>query len=60
MMDPLNYRTQVSGIFRRHGWDYALTDAYAQETGEALRNLFQGHVRETRPNRDSSQRPREF
>jgi DNA repair photolyase len=36
MMDPLNYRTQVSRIFRSYGWDYALTDAYAAKTREAL------------------------
>jgi DNA repair photolyase len=42
MMDPLNYRNQVSGIFRRHGWDYALTDAYAEKTRAALRDLFHG------------------
>jgi len=39
MMDPLNYRTQVSRIFREHGWDYALTDAYAAKTREALKDL---------------------
>jgi DNA repair photolyase len=39
MMDPLNYRTQVSRIFRSHGWDYALTDTYAAKTREALSNL---------------------
>ena len=47
MMDPLNYRTQVSGVFRRQAWDYALTDAYAQETREALRTYFKATVRET-------------
>jgi DNA repair photolyase len=36
MVDRLNYRQQVSAIFRRHGWDYALTDAYARETGDWL------------------------
>jgi DNA repair photolyase len=36
MVDPLNYRQQVRDIFHRHGWDYALTDAYAAETGAAL------------------------
>jgi DNA repair photolyase len=46
MMDPLNYRRQVSGIFRRHGWDYALTDAYAVETRKALENLFAGRLRQ--------------
>jgi DNA repair photolyase len=49
MMDPLNYRRQVSQIFHRHGWDYELTDAYAQETRVALTGLFQGRMREARP-----------
>jgi DNA repair photolyase len=44
-LDPLNYRQQVSQLYRQHGWDYALTDAYARETGEALRHLFQGQLR---------------
>jgi DNA repair photolyase len=39
MMDPLNYRTQVSRIFRSHGWDYALTDTYAAKTRKALQDL---------------------
>jgi DNA repair photolyase len=58
MMDPLNYRPQVSGVFRRHGWDYALADAYAQETRTALQNLFPRQ--ETGPKRDTHQRPEEF
>jgi DNA repair photolyase len=49
MMDPLNYRTQVSGVFRRHGWDYELTDAYAEATRVALQNLFRWCRRETGP-----------
>ena len=49
MIDPLNYRTQVSGVFRRHGWDYELTDVYAQETRDALQDLFQGRLQKTRP-----------
>jgi DNA repair photolyase len=32
MVDPLNYRQQVQAIFRRHGWDYALTEEYARQT----------------------------
>ncbi len=40
MMDPLNYRGQVQGLFHRQGWDYALTDAYAAETRDTLRRLF--------------------
>jgi len=45
LMDPLNYRGQVRGIFHRHGWDYALTDAYARDTRAALTDLFQGRAR---------------
>ncbi len=37
MMDPLNYRRQVQALFRRQGWDYALTDEYAAETRAELR-----------------------
>lgn len=40
MLDPLNYRGQVQGIFKRHGWDYALTDAYAAATRASLEKLF--------------------
>lgn len=36
MVDPLNYRRQVQALFRQHGWDYALTDNYARETGTYL------------------------
>jgi DNA repair photolyase len=49
MMDPLNYRAQVRSIFRRHRWDYALTDAYARDTRAALLDLFQGQARGPRP-----------
>lgn len=42
MVDRLNYCRQVGPLFRRHGWDYALTDRYARETGARLRQLF-GH-----------------
>jgi DNA repair photolyase len=41
MVDPLNYRRQVQDIFIRHGWDYALTDAYAAQTGAALLRKWQ-------------------
>ncbi|MDI6855037.1 MAG: radical SAM protein [Deltaproteobacteria bacterium] len=41
MVDPLNYRQQVRDIYRRHGWDYALTDAYAVQTGAALLRKWQ-------------------
>lgn len=36
MVDRLNYRRQVKALFRQYGWDYALTDEYARETGEWL------------------------
>jgi DNA repair photolyase len=36
MVDRLNYRRQVEAIFRQHGWEYALTEAYARETGDWL------------------------
>lgn len=40
MLDPLNYRRQVQGLFKKHGWDYALTDAYAAATRARLEKLF--------------------
>lgn len=49
MMDPLNYRQRISQVFRRHRWDYELTDAYARETRATLRRLFQGQLRRTHP-----------
>ena len=36
MIDPLNYRGQVTGLFRRHDWDYALTDDYTAKTAARL------------------------
>jgi len=39
MIDPLNYRSQVASLFRRHGWGYALTDEYAATTGAELPRL---------------------
>ena len=36
MMDPLNYRRQVQSLFRRQGWEYALTDEYAAATRAEL------------------------
>ncbi len=36
MVDPLNYRGQVAALFRRQGWENALTDAYAAQTGAEL------------------------
>jgi DNA repair photolyase len=41
MMDPLNYRQRISPVYRRHHWDYELTDAYANQTRASLRRLFQ-------------------
>ena len=40
MMDALNYRGQVAGLFRRMGWGYALTSEYAEATAAELRRLF--------------------
>ncbi len=39
MVDPLNYRGQVASVFRRYGWNYALTDEYANRTGAELVRL---------------------
>ena len=36
MVDPINYRNQVAPLYRKHGWDYALTDEYAEKTGVEL------------------------
>lgn len=47
LMDALNHREQVRGIFLRHGWDWALTDTYAVETGSALVQLFGNRARMT-------------
>ena len=40
MLDPLNYRSQVRALFIKHGWDYALTEAYAAATRDRLEQLF--------------------
>ena len=45
MVDPLNYRGQVQGLFKKHGWDYALTDAYAAATRARLERLFGNQAR---------------
>jgi DNA repair photolyase len=42
MMDSLNYRYRVTGLFRRHGWEKELTDAYADKTRAELQRLFFG------------------
>ena len=39
MVDPLNYRGQVTPLFRQHGWAYALTDQYAAKTATRLATL---------------------
>jgi DNA repair photolyase len=41
LVDPLNYRDQVREIFRRHQWDYALTDAYAAEVKAVLQRRWE-------------------
>lgn len=45
LIDALNYRGQVAGLFRHHGWANALTDEYAQETSDRLMKLLgmKGH-----------------
>jgi DNA repair photolyase len=40
LIDALNYRGQVASLFRRNGWDYALTDEYAHATSAELKRLF--------------------
>lgn len=40
LIDALNYRKQVEWLFRKQGWDYELTDEYADETAAALKQLF--------------------
>ena len=45
MVDRLNYRQQVQAIFRQHGWDYAITDAYAGETGARLLKRWENRLR---------------
>ena len=36
MVDALNYRQQVAGLFRQYGWEDALTDDYARKTASAV------------------------
>ena len=45
MVDRLNYRQQVQAIFRKHGWEYALTDEYARETGAWLLKRWENRER---------------
>lgn len=40
MIDALNYRSQVSDLFRKMGWDHALTREYAAAIRQKLRKLF--------------------
>ncbi len=40
MIDPLNYVSRVEGLFRRLGWDYALSRGYARSTRRRLQQLF--------------------
>jgi DNA repair photolyase len=49
MMDPLNYRHRISQVFRRHQWDYELTDAYASKTRAVLRGLLPTPRRRAQP-----------
>jgi len=44
MLDALNYRRQVQHLFRKHGWDYALTDEYAAVTRTRLVRLLEPKV----------------
>lgn len=46
LIDGLNYPGQVSGLFRRHGWDNALTERYAKETAAELIALFGDKARQ--------------
>jgi DNA repair photolyase len=39
MFSALNYRQQVTALFRRHGWDEALTSDYAHRTRVRLKAL---------------------
>ena len=36
MVDPLNYRNQVKGIYLSKCWNYEFSDDYAVETGAVL------------------------
>ena len=42
MVDGLNYKGQVSELYKRQGWDDALTDDYARRTRERLTALLGG------------------
>ncbi|MFH0953509.1 MAG: radical SAM protein [Verrucomicrobiota bacterium] len=40
LIDALNYRNQIAWLYRQQGWDYELTDEYADETAGVLKGLF--------------------
>jgi len=48
LMDALNYRRQVQQLFRKQGWDYALTDEYAAATRAELGRLLGSKVKGAR------------
>lgn len=39
LISALNYRSQVSSVFRRQGWSYALGNDYQRETRAELKRL---------------------
>lgn len=45
LIDALNYSGQVSGLFRKKGWEYALTERYAEQTAAELVGLFGDRAR---------------
>ena len=49
MVDPLNYRNQVKGIYLSNRWDYELSDDYAAETGAILRGLWGNRTKQQCP-----------
>ena len=48
MVDPLNYRSQVKGIFIKHHWAYELSDQYVAETMSILMRLWENRGRSAR------------
>ena len=48
MVDPLNYRSQVKGIFLKHHWAYELSDQYVAETMSILMRLWENRGRSAR------------
>ena len=42
IVDGLNYKGQVSELFRKHGWEYALAPEYAAKTSAELSRLLGG------------------